>query len=730
MPFQGLFKTGVNPMSDATDPSYNREISDRNELDKRTPNRLINEKSPYLLQHAYNPVDWLPWGAEAFNKAEREDKPIFLSIGYSTCHWCHVMEKESFEDQEVAEVMNRVFVSIKVDREERPDIDHIYMTVCQMITGGGGWPLNIVMTSDKKPFFAGTYFPKFSQHGRIGLLDLAARIEQLWCDKRSELYESTDKIMSALRNSSGDSHGQELDLRVLEKAFEQFSERFDSQHGGFGAAPKFPTPHNLLFLLRYWKRSGNEMALQMATKTLDKMRLGGIFDHVGFGFHRYSTDSQWLTPHFEKMLYDQAMLALTYTEAYQATRKKDYRKTVEEIFEYVLRDLTSSEGGFYSAEDADSEGEEGKFYLWTSAQIHEALPDNEANFVEKVFNVFRLGNFKDEATQTLTGANILHLKQSLDILSEQFDLTPEEAERIWASARSKLFELREKRIRPHKDDKILTDWNGLMISALSRASRVLGNQDYINAAKRSADFILHNLRDSKGRLLRRYRMGESGLSAHIDDYSFFIGGLLELYEATFETKYLKAAIELNSDFVNRFWDKRSGGFFFTAVDGEELLARQKEIYDGATPSGNSVAAMNLLKLSRLTGAPELESMVSSMSLAFAGAVEKFPSAYTQFLLFTDFVLGPAFEIVVVVGHEEKDAEPILDKLDSVYLPNKVVIVKNDDDKSLELVSLAPYLKDYRVKNNKPTIYVCANFTCEEPTNDPQRMFDLLNTNKL
>ncbi len=717
-------------MSDATDPSYNREISDRTEPDKRTPNRLINEKSPYLLQHAYNPVDWLPWGPEAFNKAETEDKPIFLSIGYSTCHWCHVMEKESFEDPEVAEIMNRVFVSIKVDREERPDIDHIYMTVCQMITGGGGWPLNIVMTSDKKPFFAGTYFPKYSQHGRIGLLDLAERIEQLWCDKRSEIYESTDKILSALRNASGDSRGQELDSGVLEKAFDQFLQKFDSQHGGFGSAPKFPTPHNLLFLLRYWKRSGNRMALEMATKTLDKMRLGGIFDHVGFGFHRYSTDSQWLTPHFEKMLYDQAMLALAYTEAYQATQKKDYRKTVEEIFEYVLRDLTSPEGGFYSAEDADSEGEEGKFYVWTSDQIHEALPDKEADFVETVFNVFRLGNFKDEATQTLTGANILHLKQPLDILSEQFDLTPEEAERIWASARARLFELREKRIRPHKDDKILTDWNGLMIAALARASRVLRNPDYVNAAKRSADFILNNLRDSRGRLLRRYRLGESALSAHIDDYSFFIWGLLELYEATFETDYLKAAIELNSDFVKRFWDQSSGGFFFTAVDGEELLTRQKEIYDGATPSGNSVAAMNLLKLSRLTGAPELESMVSATSLAFAGVVENYPSAYTQFLLFTDFLLGPAFEIVVAVGDRKKDAEPILDKLDSVYLPNKVVIVKNDDDRSLELVSLAPYLKDYRVKNNKPTIYVCANFTCEEPTNDPQRMFDLLNTNKL
>ncbi len=695
---------------------------------KNRPNRLIDEKSPYLLQHAYNPVDWHAWGVEAFERAKQEDKPIFLSIGYSTCHWCHVMEKESFEDDEVAELMNKVFVSIKVDREERPDIDHAYMTVCQMMTGGGGWPLNIVMTPDKKPFFAGTYFPKYSRQGRIGLLDLSARIEQLWFNDRAQIDDATEKIVTALNLSTEQDPTGILDLDTLKTAFNQLTQRFDPRYGGFGEAPKFPTPHNILFLLRYWKRSGDEKALQMATMTLDQMRLGGIFDHVGFGFHRYSTDAQWLTPHFEKMLYDQAMLALAYTEAYEATNKISYKKTVEQIFDYVLRDLTSPEGGFYSAEDADSEGEEGKFYLWTLDEIQEILPETEARFVERAFNVFSMGNFKEESTQSLNGRNILHLKRPLEKLNGQLGFTENKIQETWESARKRLFEIREKRVHPHKDDKILTDWNGLMIAALSKASRVFGNKDYFLAAARAADFIIAKMRDANGRLLRRYRLGEAGLSAHVDDYSFFIWGLLELYETSFEIIYLKVALQLHDDFLERFWDKESGGFFFTADDSEKLLVRQKEIYDGATPSGNSVAAMNLIKLSRICASLEFDSMVLAIGKAFSADVKRFPSAYTQFLLFVDFLLGPSFEVIIVGPESSVETDIMLERLNSAYIPNKVVIFKNSDTKPTEIVSIAPYLKDFEMTNKHVTAFVCGNYKCESPTNNPEKMLSILRTN--
>ncbi len=707
---------------------HDNRLSDPVNLRKNRPNRLIGEKSPYLLQHAYNPVDWRPWGVEAFERARQEDKPILLSIGYSTCHWCHVMEKESFEDDEVAEIMNRVFVSIKVDREERPDIDHTYMTVCQIMTGGGGWPLNIVMTADRKPFFAGTYFPKNSRHGRIGLIELSERIEHLWLNDRAQIDDATEKIVTALNVPAPRGVSGALDLEVLRTAFQQLSQRFDPKYGGFGEAPKFPTPHNILFLLRYWKRSGDERSLQMVTKTLDQMRLGGIFDHVGFGFHRYSTDAQWLTPHFEKMLYDQAMLALAYTEAYQATSKISYKKTAEEIFDYVLRDLTSPEGAFYSAEDADSEGEEGKFYLWTLDEIRGALPDTEANLVERAFNVFSMGNFKEETTQSLTGRNILHLKRPLEQLNGQLGFSENQIQEIWESARKRLLQIREKRVHPHKDDKILTDWNGLMIAALSKASRVFGNKAYAVAAGKAANFIITSMCDTDGRLLRRYRLGEAGLSAHVDDYSFLVWGLLELYETTFEPQYLKIAVDLNKDFVQRFWDKEQGGFFFTANDSEKLLVRQKEIYDGATPSGNSVAAMNLIKLSRITGSTELDSMASDIGKAFSGPLTQFPSAYTQFLLFLDFLLGPSFEVVVVGPKGSTETENILSHLNASYIPNKVVVFKPCGEEDSDIISIASYTKDFGMVNQRATVYVCGNYTCESPTNDPEKMLSMLRTN--
>ncbi len=434
-------------------------------------NKLINEKSPYLLQHANNPVNWFPWSNEAFEKAKLEDKPIFLSIGYSTCHWCHVMEKESFEDEQVAKLMNDTFISIKVDREERPDIDGIYMSVCQMVTGAGGWPLTIVMTPDKKPFFAGTYFPKYNRFNRIGMMELIPKLKSVWVNQKEEILKSADDIALSLNRQNFFSDSTEIDASILDKTYNDLSNRYDKTSGGFGSAPKFPSPHNLLFLLRYWKRKNEPNALKMVEKTLTEMRYGGIYDHIGFGFARYSTDQNWLVPHFEKMLYDQAMLVLAYTEVYLVTKNDFYKKTAEEILEYVLRDMTHSDGGFYSAEDADSEGEEGKFYLWDADELRNVLDKDESDFAIKVFNVADDGNWIDESKGMMPGTNILHLKESIKNLAADFNLSENEFANKLELIRDKLFKYREKRIHPYKDDKILTDWNGLMISALARASQ-------------------------------------------------------------------------------------------------------------------------------------------------------------------------------------------------------------------------------------------------------------------
>jgi len=688
-------------------------------------NRLIHEKSPYLLQHAHNPVDWYAWGEAAFEKARTEDKLIFLSIGYSTCHWCHVMEKESFEDPEVAQLMNDAFVSIKVDREERPDLDHIYMTVCQMMTGSGGWPLNIIMSPDKKPFFAGTYFPKQSVHGRIGMVDLSLRIKDLWTNKREEVMESAGKIMLAIRQAPDDSPGDAPRADVSAAAYEQLAQRFDRNRGGFSTAPKFPTPHNMLFLLRYWKRTGDARALEMVEKTLQSMRMGGIYDHVGFGFHRYSTDADWLVPHFEKMLYDQAMIAMAYIEAYQATGKPEYERTAKEIFTYVLRDMTAPEGGFYSAEDADSEGEEGKFYVWKIEEVESVLDRDESDLMTRVFHLWPAGNFHEEATGRLTGNNILHRKEPVEAIAARLVMSTEELESRLETARQKLFASRERRVHPHKDDKILTDWNGLMIAALAKGAQAFNQPEYSDAAKRAADFILSTMRDANGRLLHRFRDGEAALPSHIDDYAFFIWGLLELYEATFDAGYLQTALELNKDFMERFWDRHSGGFFFTAEDGERLIMRKKELYDGATPSGNSVAALDLLRLGRITADAELERHAELIGQAFAGNIRQFPSAYTQMLVATEFAIELSREVVIAGRPGAPDTEEMLRQLRSLYLPNKVVIFRPIDETASQIENIARYTKDQRGLDSKATAYVCVNYNCELPTTDPEKMVDLL-----
>jgi uncharacterized protein YyaL (SSP411 family) len=718
---------GVAAMTD-TSPQTIHSDKDRR-VDRGFQNRLMKEKSPYLLQHARNPVDWYPWGEEAFEKASREDKPIFLSIGYSTCHWCHVMEHETFEDEEAARLMNEAFVSIKVDREERPDIDHLYMAVSQMMTGGGGWPLNIIMTPTKRPFFAATYIPKDNRLGRIGMIELTRRVKEMWASRRNEVLQSADHVVGALRKLPDDLPGEPVSSRTLEVAYRDLSERFDERFGGFSRAPKFPTPHNMLFLLRYWLRTGDARGLTMVETTLQNMRRGGIYDHVGFGFHRYSTDGEWLLPHFEKMLYDQALIAMAYIEAYQATGKEEYARTAREIFTYVLRDMTSPEGAFFSAEDADSEGVEGKFYVWTYNELEKVLSEEDARLVAAVYDIQKEGNYRDEASGKMTGANILHLREPLSKVAADLVIPEHELRARLAGARLKLFQVREERVRPLRDDKILVDWNGLMIAALARGAQAFNDQLYARAAGRAADFILKNMRDDKGRLWHRYRDGQAAVPGLVDDYAFFVWGLLDLYEATFDVRYLRAALDLNADMQARFWDAQTGGFYFTPVENQELLVRKKEIYDGATPSGNSVAAMNLLRLSRITGNAELERKAETVTKAFAGNVGQFPSGYTQFLMAVEFALGPSYEVVIAGDPDTRDTMRMLEDLRRPFVPNKVVVLRPLQQTAAEIMDIATYTREQRSKDGRPTAYVCRNFNCDLPTTDPDKMLELLGAKK-
>jgi uncharacterized protein len=688
-------------------------------------NRLIREKSPYLLQHAHNPVDWYAWREEAFEKAEQENKPIFLSIGYSTCHWCHVMEKESFEDPEVASLMNDVFVSIKVDREERPDLDHIYMAVCQMTTGSGGWPLTIIMTPDKKPFFAATYIPKTSRFGRPGMMELIPRIERIWKTRQADVLESAASMTHALHRLEKEDDYAELDRATLDLAYQDLSNRFDKTYGGFSGAPKFPTPHTLSFLLRYWKRTGTPTALHMVEKTLQELRWGGIFDQVGYGFHRYSTDREWLVPHFEKMLYDQAMLSLSYIEAYQATGKKLYGDVAREIFTYVLRDMRSPEGGFYSAEDADSEGVEGKFYVWTEEEIREILSGPEADLMIRAFHVLKKGNFTEEATGKITGANILYPDKTLAEIGAELKIP--DVERTLEIARRKLFEAREKRIHPHKDDKILTDWNGLMIAALAKGAQVLGEEKYALAALDAVRFVLSEMRTPAGRLLHRYRAGDADITANVDDYAFFIWGLIELYGATFEAAHLETALSLSSDLLDHYWDPDRGGFFFTPDDGETLIVRKKEIYDGAIPSGNAVAMLNLLRLSRLTGKTEYEERASGIMKAFSGQVKSFPSGYTQFLCSLDFALGPSLEVVVAGSSEGRDTKELLRALRARFIPNHVALFRPSDKDPSAIDRVAGFIRSHVPRDGKAAVYVCLDHSCKTPTTDLEEMLSFVDS---
>jgi uncharacterized protein YyaL (SSP411 family) len=685
-------------------------------------NRLINESSPYLLQHATNPVDWYPWGKEAFEKAKKENKPIFLSIGYSTCHWCHVMEHESFADEEVAALLNKYFVAIKVDREERPDIDQVYMAVTQTMTGRGGWPNNVFLTPDKKPFFAGTYFPKLNRWGLPGLMEILPKVAEIWQNDRENVQKSAEQITDLLAGRGNPNPGDALDQSILDKTRNLLAEMYDPQYGGFGQAPKFPTPHMLAFLLRRYHHNEDAQALAMVEKTLTRMRFGGIHDHIGFGFHRYSTDGQWLVPHFEKMLYDQALLAMAYTETYQATGKELYARTVREIFAYILRDMTSKEGGFYSAEDADSEGVEGKFYLWTLPQIQEIIGKNETEIFKKIYNLEDTGNFKSQEAEQTAGSNILHLKKTLPDSAAELGVPEKQLLQRLEKNREQLFRIRKKRVHPFKDDKILTDWNGLMIAALAKAGLVLDEPRYTSAAVKAADFIMRKLRDKNGRLLKRYRKGNAGLPAHLNDYAFVVWGLLELYQAGFKTIYLQEAIRLNDQMIKHFWDPQSGGLFMTADDGEKLLIRNKEIYDGAIPSGNSVAALNLLRLGHMTGRQDYLQKAESIGKAFSGSVNRYPPGHTHLMVAVEYALYPNYEVVIAGKPGAKDTRAMLTALRQPFLPGKIVLLRPADKKeAAEIIRMAPYTEFMVPKNGRATAYVCTEFVCKLPTTEISQM---------
>ncbi len=685
-----------------------------------TKNRLAFEKSPYLLQHADNPVDWYPWGEEAFEKARQEDKPIFLSIGYSTCHWCHVMAHESFEDQTVADMLNKYFVSIKVDREERPDVDHIYMTACQMMTGSGGWPLTIVMTPDKKPFFSGTYFPKEDKFGRMGLLTILEKLKSLWWFQRESVLDSAQKIVQALSQTQRNKAAKEFPVvQTLQNAANLIYKSYDAEQGGFGNVPKFPIPHQLRFLLRAYQRSPDEQhILKAVTHTMDAMRAGGIYDHLGFGFHRYSTDARWQLPHFEKMLYDQAGLLLAYAEASKVTQNKVYTRVVDEIAEYLLREMQSPQGGFYSAEDADSEGEEGAFYVWQLKELQAVLSDSELAVVKQLFTLTSEGNFVDPHVGHATERNVLFT----DAKAQQDTALLQKFEKI----RPKLLKIRKSRMDLHKDDKVLMDWNGFMIASLARSGYLLDRTQYIQAAQQGMHFLLNAMVDADGYPIHLFRKGKSDVAATCDDYAYLIWALIELYEATLDVSYLEKAKDFQSRMVDLFWDKEEGGFFMSAQNTRDLIVRPKEFYDGAMPAANSIALLNLLRLGQLFGNAEWLTYADKVMRAYAFMALNHPSQATQALIGFDYAFGPKYEVVIVGIPNRQDTEEMLAIVkQSVGLRRVIIFKPGDGSQGKKLNALFPFTKAHQIKEGKATAYVCKNYVCHEPTTDLKKMETLL-----
>jgi uncharacterized protein YyaL (SSP411 family) len=670
-------------------------------------NHLVNETSPYLRQHAHNPVAWYPWGPEALECARRLDRPIFLSIGYSACHWCHVMEHESFEDPEVAQILNEHFVSIKVDREERPDLDQIYMTAVQMLTGQGGWPMSMFLTPDLKPFYGGTYFPPDDRYGRPSFKRLLLALVEAWQTRREEITESSQQITERLQQIERvEPAGGQLEPRLLQNAVAMHARIFDSTYGGFGSAPKFPHPMELRLLLRVWKRFGDDEALHMARLTLDRMAMGGIYDHLGGGFHRYSTDERWLVPHFEKMLYDNALLAVAYLEGYQATGDALYRQVVEETLNYVLREMTSPEGPFYSTQDADSEGEEGKFYVWSAQEIEQVLGKDRADIFTYVYDVTPEGNWE--------GHNILHRTRRDEQDARMLRVPEAELRRVLDESKRELFSVRSRRVWPGRDEKTLTSWNGLMIGAFAQAAQVLGNPDYAAAAVRAADFILHSMRVPDGRLLRTYSAGSAPkLNGYLEDYAFLLDALISLYEATFAGRWIEAALDLTNVLIDQFWDEAEGGFFYTGRNHEALIARSKDPRDSSIPSGNAMAVLALLRLAELTGRRDLRDKAEAALRLFQGLMAASPMAAGQMLVGLDFCLGPVQEFVVVGDLSREDMQRALQLIRSRFRPNRVLVAKSEGDERTARPDLLPLLADKTARGGLTT-YICQDFACQAP----------------
>jgi uncharacterized protein YyaL (SSP411 family) len=675
-------------------------------------NRLMLEASPYLLQHAHNPVDWYPWGDAAFAKARAENKPVLLSVGYSTCHWCHVMERESFEDAEIAAYLNEHYVAIKVDREERPDVDAIYMAAVHHMAGRGGWPMTVWLTADRKPFYAGTYFPPRTgaRGARTGFIELLRQLRKFHDEDPAKVAAAAtdiaERVAASLRVEPAEALPSAAPLRV---AFQQAVESFDAEWGGFGSAPKFPSTVRLEFLLRYHRRTADARALDMVTRTLEAMARGGIHDHVGGGFHRYSTDRQWLVPHFEKMLYDNALLTVAFLEAHQVTRRAEFADVVRSTLAYVEREMTDPAGGFYAASDADSEGEEGTFFVWTPAQIRTALPPEQAEVALAYFAVTEQGNFE--------GRNILHTPEPLAAVAARLGRAPDDAQRQLDAARTALRRARATRVPPHTDHKVITAWNGLMISAFARASRALGEPRFAAVATRAADGVLRRLGD--GDRLRRHALGARATgTGFLDDYAFLIAGLLDLHEATFESRWLERAIALQGTLDAHFADDAGGGYFATPGDHEALLAREKPDYDGAEPSGNAVALQNLLRLHSLTTDDAYRARADALLRAFGRGLQRRPSAMARLLVGLDYRLDRAKEIIIVTPATRDAAAPLLQQLRETFVPNHVLVVVPAGAEQDAVARRIPLVADTIVTNGKPTAYVCEERLCELPTTDP------------
>jgi uncharacterized protein YyaL (SSP411 family) len=703
-------------------------------------NRLAEEKSPYLLQHARNPVDWYPWGEEAFAKAKKENKPIFLSVGYSTCHWCHVMERESFENEGVAKIMNEHFVNIKVDREERPDVDRVYMTFVQATTGGGGWPMSVWLTPDLKPFVGGTYFPPEDKYGRPGFKSVLRQIAKAWKEDREKIVASSTQIVDALQNytASGKSDGK-LEENIRKRAFEQIASGFDAKLGGFGEAPKFPRPVTLNFLLHQYagQRDSEEgkRALEMTLTTLRKMAEGGIHDHLGGGFHRYSVDKFWHVPHFEKMLYDQAQLAVSYLDAFQITREPIFAQTARGILDYVRREMTGKEGGFYSAEDADSllahgkpEHAEGAFYVWTQKELEQLLGPERAKVFAYHYGVEPKGNAPagSDPHKEFTGKNILIQRHTLAETAKKFDLPEDKTSALLAESRKLLFDVRAKRPRPHLDDKVITAWNGLMISAFARAAQVLDDPSYLDSANKAADFVQAKLYDPKtATLLRSYREGASKVEGFADDYAFFIQGLLDLYEAGFDASRVEWAVQLQERQNELFWDEKQGGYFSTTGRDPKILVRMKEDHDGAEPSPSSTAAVNLLRLAYMLDKSDWRDMAEKTIHSFDGQLERAPSAMPQMLVALDWLRSKPKQIVIAGKPGAPDTAAMLHEVRRHFIPTKVLILADGGAGQQFFSDRVAFMETVVPVREQATAYVCENFVCQLPTTELKAVTNLL-----